>query len=295
MNPVRSLCLCLTLPLLAAAQEATTIEQVKKDLSTLPATKADLEQSRLKMPSIAAPDTSADTLTALPPPAALGGRANEEKEADKNSGNWLVDAMRKETDRNSAGRDDRKRLRDDDREPADAWPEPGKNRARDSFLNTSTQKASEERDPTTLKASVDNPLMPYMTDWISKRDQSLLLPKPASLPGFDGNQSFLPSGPAGATTPGLIQGDFGIRPDNAVAPVQRPENNPFLENLTSVPVPARDSTPSAMPNSLPNATERSLQFLPPPVNPNEAKRPPAPIDLSKPAQDTKYFPQLKRF
>lgn len=294
MNPTRSLFLCLTLPLLAVAQEATTIEQVKKDLSTLPVTKADLEQSRLKLPSIAAPDTSANTLTPLPPPAALG-RVTEEQEADKQSGNWLVDAMRKETNRKSSGRDDRKRLRDDGRDPVQPWPQAGKDRDKDLFLQTAAQGSPQERDPTKLTDTVDNPLMPFMTDWISKRDQALLLPKSASLPGFDGNQSFLPSGPAGQTTSGLIQGDFGIRPDNAVTPVQRPENNPFLENLIPARVPGRESAPAAMPNSPPNAVERSLQFLPPPENPNGAKRPPAPIDLSKPAEDTKYFPQLKRF
>ena len=294
MNPTRSLLLCLTLPLLAAAQEATTIDQVKKDLSTLPVTKADLEQSRLKLPNIAAPATAADTLTALPPPAALG-RATEEKNADKHSGNWLVDAMRKETDRRFAGRDDRKRRRDDDRQPADAWSKPGRDRDKESFLKTADQGASAERDPTTLTTTVDNPLMPFMTDWISKRDQALLLPKSDSIPGFDGNASFLPSGPAGETTPGLIQGDFGIRPDNAVAPVQRPERNPFLESLMPATVSGRESTPVTLPDPRPNAAERSLQFLPSPENSSEAKRPPAPVDLSKPAQDTKYFPQLKRF
>ena len=294
MNPIRSLFLCLTLPFLAAAQEATTIDQVKKDLSTLPVTRTDLEQSRLKLPTIAAPDTSANTLTSFPPPAALG-RANAEKEPDQNSGNWLVDAMRKETDRKSAGRDDRKRLRDDERDPAQAWTQPGKGRDRDTFLQTAAQGAPEERDPTKLTTTVDNPLMPFMTDWISKRDQALLLPKSASLPGFDGNASFLPSGPAGETSPGLIQGDFGIRPDQAVAPVRNAENNPFLEHLPPALGPGRESTSVALPNPAPIPAERSLQFLPPPGEPNESRRPPVPIDLSKPAQDTKYFPQLKRF
>lgn len=294
MNPIRSLFLCLTLPFLAAAQEATTIDQVKRDLKTLPVTKADLEQSRLELPSIAAPATAADTLTAFPPPPAMG-RATAEKAEETQTGNWLVDAMRKEADRKSTGRDDRKRLRDDDRAPTDTWPQPGSDRDKDSFLRTAAQGAPAERDPTTLTTTVDNPLMPFMTDWISKRDQALLLPKSASLPGFDGNASFLPSGPAGETSPGLIQGDFGIRPDHAVAPVRSAENNPFLEHLPPALGPGRESTSVALPNPAPNPAERSLQFLPPPDNPNEAKRPPAPIDLSKPAQDTKYFPQLKRF
>jgi len=294
MTRICILFLSLTLPFLAAAAEPGTIEQVKKDLSTLPATKADLEQSRLKMPSIAAPDTSAGTLTVLPPTASPR-QAGQEKEKDSNSGNWLVDAMMKETDRKSAGRNDRNRLSDDDREAADAWFVPGKDRDKDSFLKTAAEGTPEERDPSKLAATVDNPLMPFMTDWISKRDQALLLPKSAAIPGFDGNASFLPSGPAGATTSGLIQGDFGIRPDNVVAPVQRPENNPFLENLVPANVPGRESITFTLPNPPPNAAERSLQFLPPPENPNEGKRPPAPIDLSKPAQDTKYFPQLKRF
>jgi hypothetical protein len=223
------------------------------------------------------------------------GRAGEEKAADSNTGNWLVDAMQMETVRKSGGRDFRKRLRDDESDPAQAWPKPGKGRDKDTFLQTAAQGAPEERDPTKLTATVDNPLTPFMTDWISKRDQALLMPKPASLPGFDGNPSFLPSGPAGSTPPGLIQGNFGIRPDNAIAPRQGPENNPFLDSLAPAKVPGRDSSSVTLPNPPAKVAERTLQFLPPFENPNEAKRPPAPIDLSKPAQDTKYFPQLKRF
>jgi len=284
----------LALPLLAAAQEAGTIEQVKKELGTLPATKADLEQNRLRMPSIAAPDTSAGTQTALPSPAALG-RASQEQPTGKDTGNWLVDAMMKETERKSSGRDEKKRLRAGDRDEIDAWMDSGKGREKGLFLDASAKETPEAGDPAKLADAVDNPLLPFMNGWISKRDQALLLPKAATIPGIDAGTPLQTAVPAGASNPGLDPANLGLRADNEVAPILGRDSNPFLAGLPPARPPSSETTQVAVPVPPANAGERSPQILPPTDGPAEARRPLAPIDLAKPSPDAKYFPQLKRF
>lgn len=273
----------LLLPMLAGAQEPSGLEKAKQDLKTLPAMRNESERTGLRLPSIATPGPVNDVATPPPVSRHTGGAAAETEKA-KASGNWLVDAMMKEEARTSgrkAGRDGDDRAgtdRDDVKDPL-----------------TDTRRTAEAdrgalgtRDRDTALV-VDNPLAPFMADWISKRDQALLLPKAVPSLGDPREGLGAQAGPVGEPTTITFPG-LEARPDAATGAALRPTpENPFLQAVLPPEKPAPAAAPAPAPSPIGN--DRTLA----PPEPARESRPPPPIDLSKPSQDAKYFPQLKRF
>lgn len=274
----------LLLPMLAGAQEPSGLEKAKQDLKTLPAVRSESERTGMRLPNIANSGSASDATTPPPDSPHAAGAATEAPKA-KASGNWLVDAMMKEEARTSgrkAGRDG------DDRAGTD------RNDANDPLADTRRTAEAERgapgaRDRDTALV-VDNPLAPFMADWISKRDQALLLPK--AVPGLGDPREGLgaPVGPVGDPTTITFRG-LEARPETATGAALRPTpENPFLQAVLAPEKPGPAAAPAPAPAN-PIASNPALT----PPEPARDSRPPPPIDLSKPSQDAKYFPQLKRF
>jgi len=286
MSVIRPHLLLCLLPLLAGAQEPGGLEQAKQDLKTLPAVRRESERAELRLPSIAAPGPAVD-LPAPRPPAVRSGAQPDDSQQGKGTGNWLVDAMMKDDSRPTAGSGRKAaRARDDAHSPetetAGRDRDPGRdpNADREPLLGSRAREAAQ---------AAGNPLAPFMADWISKRDQTLLLPKMSAGQGPGTETTGLPGNPDQPFT--ITFGGTGGRPDPGAdpAPIQAP-GNPFLQALRPLPSPPPDVE---SPRTVPEAGDRSPTLTP--ATPAREAKPPPPIDLSKPPEDKKYFPQLKRF
>ena len=290
MSVIRPHFLLCLLPVLAGAQEPSGLEQVKQDLKTLPTVRKESERPDLRLPSIAAPSPATD-LPAPRPPTARPGAASGEAKPDKGTGNWLVDAMMNGASRPTTGSDRKATKARDDAHPLGAENEenerdPNQNPDRDRNAEREPLLGSRARESA---LAAENPLAPFMADWISKRDHPLLLPKNSAGQGFGSETSGLSGSPDQPVT--IVFGGIGGRPDPVAGPAPlQPAENPFLQALQSPPVPPPAVAPTL---TFPEAADRTPVLTSPP--PARDARPPPPIDLSKPSQDTKYFPQLKRF
>lgn len=281
----RPLCLVLLVPVLAGAQEPSGLEKAKQDLKTLPAVRKESERAEIRLPSVAAPSPATD-LPAPRAPVQRSGASTENAQSGE-TGNWLVDAMMKDEGRPTRGNRRGTNARDGS-QPSDTDsintvqnPNLGQGAQREPALATRERAAALE---------AGNPLTPFMAGWISQRDQALLLPKDAANSGFGVETSRASGGPDQALT--ITFRGVESRNDQAAgrATAQRAADNPFLEALQTPagPAPAASPTPT-----LPTFGNLAPALTPP--EPARETRPPPPIDLSKPSQDSKYFPQLKRF
>jgi hypothetical protein len=126
-----------------------------------------------------------------------------------------------------------------------------------------------------------------MADWISKADQVLLLPKSSPGPMFDGSQAFVPPGSSSDLPPATMLGDYDRPTAISEDPARHTADNPYLNIAKGVP--------AALPKPVPRQPGRTGQLMMPAEKPKERNEALAPFDLSKPAQDVKYYPQLKRF
>ncbi|MBX3749113.1 MAG: hypothetical protein KF897_03405 [Opitutaceae bacterium] len=277
--------LVILLPVLAGAQEPTGLEKAKQELKTLPAVRKESDRNPISLPNLAGPTPAADLPAPLPPTRHPGSDLDEAKKG-KSSENWLVDAMMKGEDRRRSGTG-----RSDAGARAEGGlldPE-GERRERDPQRDLARDKdpLHAGRDGESPLAVV-NPLEPFMTDWISRRDHALLLPKPAPGQGIGPETPAPLGGPDGSVTI-TFRGIDG-RPDPIGAAPRPAAENPFLQALQAPAVPPPAMAPQPPP---PAPAERGPALLPP-DNARET-RPPPPIDLAKPPDDRKYFPQLKRF
>lgn len=275
----------LLLPLLAGAQEPSGLEKAKQEIKTLPAVRSESERTGVRLPSFTAPSPATEAVTPSPGAPQSAGSTTAEADKTKASGNWLVDAMMKEEARAASRKSGKGR---DELTATDRTE--GRDPLADPSRRTETApSAPDARDRATALA-VDNPLAPFMADWISKRDQDLLLPK--TMPGLGDPREGLgtPVGPTGDAATITFRG-LEARPDPATGPALRPApENPFLQAVLAPEKPA----PAAAPTPAPANPIGSNPALTPPEPARDSRTPP-PIDLSKPSQDAKYFPQLKRF
>ncbi len=288
MFGIRPHFLILLLPVLAGAQEPSGLEKAKQDLKTLPSVRKESDRPAISLPNIAAPSPAADLPAPMPSPAR--SRANtDEAKSGKGTDNWLVDAMMKDDSRQSdTGRKgpktrDEAHPLDSEATRTDRDSESGPTTARNSALD------ERERASDLAIAKVENPLTPFMADWISKRDHALLLPKGTPESGFGSEAGGIVGGPDHPVTIDFRGIDGRLDPVTGPAGRQ-PADNPFLQAL---PAPAVPPPPVAPVSTLPAPGDRVPTLLPP--EPVRDTRSTPPIDLSKPSQDNKYFPQLKRF
>jgi hypothetical protein len=197
----------------------------------------------------------------------------------------------------------RARARSDksDRGERDALSRSATDPSRDGLSPSAADAASdaaqegERKVPTT---AVANPLESYLGGWMTPQDYALLKPSLAqgALPG-GGRDPMSPNAlqSANGALPGIggTGAALGISAPAAGLPAPKAKENPFLQALVTpapaVPVPAFGAAmPPATPAVKPLATAAPP---PPPIEPAKSKIP----DFAKPAEDEKYFKQLKRF
>lgn len=289
--------LTTVLPVLTPAGEQNELETVKSDLGTLAAERAGLGQEKISLPSIDGP--SAPTLDR---PVTLSSEilkrtGTEQRTNAKKSQNWLLDAMDKENERADSRRAlpgnrslDRDRL---DKERAQPFGASEKSEIGDYGLDAERVAKPTAREIANETVPANNPLMPFMADWISKRDMDLLLPRNPAEPRFDENRAFFSPGTSLDAQSTITLGDIGRTAETAAAPALRTQDNPYLSGL-------------ALPNAVGPASSQLL--VPAPASsdfdrrssltverPKDDRQPTPSVDLSKPDQDAKFFPQLKRF
>lgn len=278
----------LLIPVLAGAQEPSGLEKAKQDLKTLPSVRKESDRPAISLPNIAAPSPAADLPAPMPSPN-RSRAATEEAKDRKGTDNWLVDAMMKDDSRQT-GTDRKGTKARAEAHPLDSGT-PGTDRDSDREPTGTKESVRDDRERASDLAleKVENPLTPFMADWISKRDHALLLPKSTPEPGFGTAAPSLVGGPGQAATVDFRRIDGRIDP--MTGPVARPPvENPFLQALQVPAVPPPAAAPVPTP---PGTGDRAPALMPPePVRDNRSL---PPIDLSKPSQDSKYFPQLKRF
>jgi hypothetical protein len=213
------------------------------------------------------------------------------------TGNWLIDAM----DKNTAAQGSRSKEKDEilkgDPELVRA-DEKGVRLEKDPFL---LDDAPEADRPKAAPEAVYNPLDAFMGGWISARDHDLLL-SPARGDGL--------SAPEGGKTradllPGIEVGPPPPAPDFALAPPEAilagdpgAASNPYVAVMdTLVASPTRTFTAADLAGFAPADPQGALPGVSPPgvdPGPADASRSVIP-EFAQPAGDDKYFPQLKKF
>ena len=266
---------------MASGTAADAIAGAKKDFEAIKSAR-----DAALLPKGGLPRVSLPELPASAPSAGTGMKAKIAP-PDPKPGNWLVDAMEKQSSaRNSREKDPRSRER----------------RSRLRFCEA-TEGADEQasthrtgdREPGDTSLVV-NPLMSFLGDWMTPQDYALL--KPGLTQSFD--PAFDARNPAALGTPGIAatlggvdEFAFGRLPSTPTAsvPSALPEN-PYLQSLQPdfLPAPAGSVSEPVSVSSIPAATSRSAMSPPPqPIPPTRIP------EFARPPADDKYFKQLKRF
>ena len=282
----------------AAAEKASTapavrppvvedsISSAKRDFDAVKAARNPALQQKGEVPRIGVPDLR----TGAPAP---GPTAPKKLGTEKKSANWLVEAMEKQQPRKDRGRDsDRDKFgRDTSKSSSDPETEP------DDFIETKKRNESDaitaEEDK--RKDEPVNPLASYLGEWMTPQDYALLKPsleRSLSKSGLEGSTSPISSlapslGPIGGSesnaAPGAnVRGALGMLP----------RENPYLATVGPAPQSPIASGPVFVPPPAPVSSAPSPVMGPAPLaEPPRSKIP----EFAKPAQDEKYFKQLKRF
>jgi hypothetical protein len=221
-----------------------------------------------------------------PPAIDSAKEAGEPPGKKEGTGNWLVDAMDKQAEREHSGKakekdeqlkEDLALIRGEDRKPD-----------RDNLL----LEEPKERDapPREEAEKAVNPLDSFMSSWVAPRDRELLLTRadPArsdTLPGLDAPQA--PGAPdllpAGAPDPATFAEPPALNP--YVAALELPEA-PALRLLG--PAEPADFAQAALPD-----LSRGISSGAPDARPGDSRS--FIPDFAQPSDDDKYFKQLKRF
>ncbi|MEZ5413716.1 MAG: hypothetical protein R3F03_05315 [Opitutaceae bacterium] len=266
-------------------QEAKDEFATIKD-ATVPVSGADARKALPRINGIDAPSVA----PLLEAPSARKASAREEKKA-RRSQNWLVEAMMKEP---SDQRDPRKRDAEEEESLEEAENMDPMERLLVEQLrgdDTKAAQAAEElRTREELKDAVVNPLNDFMAAWISSRDHELLLGEQAGTQPDTAFRDFrLP-------TPSLA-GDGGLGAFKLTGAETTRVANPYLslpdsglrEENPVVTVPGLGPPPTVVPLS------GTAPLQPEPVIESKRGKEVLPPVLTKPEEDARYFPQLKRF
>jgi hypothetical protein len=218
-------------------------------------------------------------------PPSVGGPPGRKE----GTGNWLVDAMEQRPDQPRApGGMDALIRADLDLLKAAGRPDEAKH-----------PQAGERSAPGALAGPVYNPLDAFMSGWVSPQDRELLLQgrgenplgaaqgatRAQPLPGLDLGRTDAPAG-----------GVPGPRDASPFDP--RPSANPYVADLSPEPVaPARTLSSPDMPGfaplELPDLSH-GMSATGLGAKPADTARPLAP-NFAQPADDDKFFKQMKRF
>jgi hypothetical protein len=272
-----------------------SIATAKKDFATIRSLASPTDAASV-LPSMdmkdlgPSPGAHIDAPPALQDPdALLDPTRKKEKEG---TGNWLVDAMDKKSDRasptgkDSALRSDQELLRGGDR-TADRGD-------RESQASSDARDKAGERE---IADAVVNPLDSFMAGWISTRDHDLLLPA--------GKSDGAAAGVSGRTHPDGLEDLDTVQATPSESPFpspeaggwaeSKPDSNPFIAALELDPSPqvrffsAPDS--SGFAPSAPQTGPAATAVDPMPLDTGRTFIP----DFAQPSDDDKYFKQMKKF
>jgi hypothetical protein len=276
------------------AEPADSITAAKKDLAAIKAlgspsdAGATLPSLDLKTISPGPDCGHAEALPAARTPEVDPSDPSAKKEKGA-TGNWLVDAMDKKADR-KASPGDRESLARDELDPV-------RESERSSDRADGTRDNAERAVSGEASAHAYNPLDAYMSGWVSARDHDLLVP--VSHAGVSELAEGSKPKADGALPLALGESDFsaeallsGPEPARWSAPLE--ESNPYLAALNQEPAVTVKAFVS------PEIPDLGLGLRP--ATPSQAsdagsiEAPKSLIpDFAQPADDDKYFKQMKRF
>ncbi|MBI5381620.1 MAG: hypothetical protein HZA31_06945 [Opitutae bacterium] len=232
----------------------------------------------------------------LPLPSAPSAKPDDAAKSGAKR-DWLLDAMRR-----PEKRDERRSGRRGD----DSTEHSGERDAREQSLSRRDPAGRDTRSASPLDAATSTPATPdpmrgYMASWLSPHDYALLVKPAKGSIGTSQETDRLSLRLPAADTPVELARP-GVMPPVATNPDpanRSPRENPYLKSLptSSNALAPRAGVAATLPAPV------VLQKPPPAVAPPVAEiaEPPRPKPVStlppllKPADDKKYFPQLKRF
>lgn len=279
-----------------------SIADAKKDLSEIKAQAVQTETGSASLPTLDMKDVGPGPASGQAEPL-IGAPADKENPLDPSkkktgTGNWLVDAMDKRSDRSQASRGKEK----DDILKGDPDLLQGDERSglRAERDLDSLDEKGEKAAPKEAQGPVYNPLDGFMSGWISARDHDLLLPSK--------RDALIGGGAEGARSdslPGMEAVQIGTASESLVAPVDlaafadsRPAANPYLD-LADLAPPAQAKSFSSpdfsglFQEGLPEISSGISAVGAEPKS-GDAQRSFVP-DFVQPLDDDKYFKQMKRF
>ena len=267
----------------SSAATEDSITSAKRDFEALKAARNPALQQKADVPRLAIPEAPGRTPSAGPVAPKTPG-------TEKKSANWLLEAMEKQTPRS-----ERDRARRDLKSERAATDDVGDDRGEERLEDARREESPQEIEKQKREAEALNPLNRFLGEWMTPQDYALLKT------GFD--ESFsktgLPAGASSAAAPGLpstgvasadiksLGTDANVRGAVAAAP----RENPYLSLLNSPVAPAPSAPVFTAPPAPIASAPPPLISAPVPAEPAKAKIP----EFAKPAQDEKYFRQLKRF
>jgi hypothetical protein len=269
------------------------VSSTRREFDTIKTARDPNLQQKGEVPRLTAPE--------MPATSGTGWAPTKAKQPEKKSKNWLVDAMQKPTtDGKRATRGPGESELDHARDGSGRVTE--EDGLQGEMNRRSESQAGDGRGPERKSSPtvVANPLNHYLGEWMTSQDYSLLKPGLAqsAMAGPGGRDSALLPAiqmPGGKSLPGLDATSGLMSSSTAgLAPSPIPKPNPYLETMNA---PAIKSTqPAYAPPSptMPSSLKPIISAVPPPppiIEPARSKVP----DFAKPAQDEKYFKQLKRF
>ena len=267
------------------AEDAITA--AKRDFEAVKSARNPALQQKGELPRIAVPELS----TGAP---AVSPIAPKSREPEKKSANWLLEAMEKQQPRNERDRDrlDRKSERGSPGETLDGnrSDEPAESSRRDQSAQD-PQGEKEKREAEAL-----NPLTRYLGEWMTPQDYALLKPGlQDSLANTGVGAGSQGTNPLAFPMPGSVGSEVNTLANETTlrgAMAAAPRENPYLDLLNTAPAAAMPAAVlPAPPATTFSAPLPSVAAPPPSTVPAKPRIP----EFARPAQDEKYFKQLKRF
>jgi len=292
------------------AAPGSSISGARRELDAIKALRDPAQVPKGELPKLTMPELRTAAPEAIPWGAKPGSKADT---AGKQSANWLVDGVMKDGRRaNDLARKAKDRGGRDDRGEHADRTESGARTLEATETEIAQSANPEPRDEGGVQrekevGEVANPLNRYLGEWLTPRDYAML--KPSLDEAAAGGRTTVGLDPriaaalgpdslvAAMPTSGLATGESATAID-AVRQAA-PRENPFLEALQPIVSPKPASIvalPAPPPPSVASIAQPIVPSTiapnsPPLIAPPQSKIP----DFAKPAQDEKYFKQLKRF
>ncbi len=255
------------------------ITAAKREFEAVKSARDPALQQRSDLPRLSLPEMRSDNGGA--PDRSLV--APKSGQPEKKSANWLLEAMEKK----------------DVRANPDRGTKSEREAAREVVANESRHETAQRTD-TARQVEVDrkllgappDPMAKFLSGWMTPQDYALLKP------GLEQSLSYsLSAGTAtvagalpGVASPEAALAAAGPNGPGSLVGGTKPRENPYLSALNLTPAPVAP-LPAGPVVTVPSSPPPALLPVPAPIAPPKPKLP----EFAKPAQDEKYYKQLKRF